>query len=73
MRKVKDSDRKNLVRIAMTEKGQKAYYQATKRGLIHKIMSSLSEEQHHQLRSGLETLRDKALKELGVESKPSFP
>ena len=73
VRKVKDLDKKNLVRIAMTEKGQDAYYETTKRGLIHKMMSSLSKEQRQQLRWSLETLRDEALKELGVERKPSFP
>ena len=44
VRKVKDLDRKNLVRVVITEKGQQAYQQSTKRESIHRIMSSLSEE-----------------------------
>jgi len=36
-------------------------------------MSSLSEKERQQMISSLRTLRDKALEELGVEDKPSFP
>ena len=73
MRKVKDFDRKNLVRVILTEKGQQAYYQSSEIKSIRQIVSSLSEEERQQLRSYMETLRDKALKELGVGRKPSFP
>ena len=73
VRKVKDLDRKNLVRVVITEEGQQAYQQSTKRESIHKIMSSLSEEDHQQLRSYLEVLQNKALQELGVNHKPPLP
>ena len=72
VRKTKDLHKKNLVRITVTEKGRQAYYQASKRELTHKIMSILSEEEHQQLRVGLERLRDKAIEELGVP-KPLSP
>ena len=65
----KDLDRKNLVRVALTEKGRKAYYQSTKRESIHNITSSLSEEECQQMLSYLKTLCDKALKGLGMERK----
>jgi DNA-binding MarR family transcriptional regulator len=61
--KVKDVDKKNLVRILLTEKGRRAYYQSTKRETIHNVMSVLSEEERQVLTSCLERIRDKALKE----------
>lgn len=73
VRKVKDLDRKNQIRVVLTEKGQQAYDQSTNREAIHNIISSLSEEKRKQLRSCLNTLRDKALKELGIFNKPPFP
>lgn len=73
VRKVKGLDRKNLVRVVLTEKGRKAYYQSIEGKVIRKIMSSLSREQRQQLTSCLHTLRDNALKELGVEHKMPFP
>ncbi len=72
LRKVKDLDRKNLVRVVLTEKGRKAYKQSTKRESIHRVMSCLSEEDHQQLRVPLEKLCRKALEELGVGRKPPF-
>ena len=73
VKKVKDLDRKNLVRVVMTEKGQQAYYQSTKRDSVHRIISSISKEERQHLRATLERLRDKALKEIGIAFKPPFP
>jgi DNA-binding MarR family transcriptional regulator len=70
VRKTKNSVRRNLVRVELTEKGQQAYYQATKMKSIHKVMSRLSEEEHQQLDWCLSTLRARELKELGLECKP---
>ena len=72
VRKVKDLERKNLVRIAMTEKGQQAYQQSTKRESIHKVMSCLSKEERQQLKASLDTLWKKALEELGGYDKLPF-
>jgi DNA-binding MarR family transcriptional regulator len=63
-------DRKNLVRVSITEKGQQAYHKSTRRKSIHRIISSLSEEERQKLRSCLEKLQNKAFKELIVEYKP---
>ena len=71
--KTKDLDRKNMVRVAITEKGQQAYDQSTRWNSIRKLMSSLSEGERKQLKSYLERVRDRALKELRVEHKPPFP
>lgn len=60
VKKVKNSDKKNLVKVVLTEKGQKAYHQSTKRESVHYIMSSLSEKERQQLRRCLSKLQDKA-------------
>ena len=58
---VKDLDKKNMVRVVLTNKGRKAYHQSIRQESIHQIMVSLSEEERQQLRSCLQTLRDRAL------------
>ena len=73
VKKVKDLPKRNMVRVELTEKGQKAYEHSKGRATIHRIMSSLSEEDKQQLSSYLETLRSKALEELGSEFKPPWP
>ncbi len=69
VRKSKDLDRKNLVRISLTEKGEKAFTQALKRASIHKIISALNDDQKKQLQSLLDILRSKGLKELGLNTR----
>ena len=72
--KTKDLEKKNLVRVSMTEKGRQVYQQSTKRKSIHKMMSCLSEEERQQLMASLEKLRNRALGELTEKrSKPPFP
>jgi DNA-binding MarR family transcriptional regulator len=73
VKRAKDLDRKNLVRVTITDKGQKAYKQALKRKSVQKIMSSLSEAERQKLKSLLETLRNKGLKELGIDPKKAPP
>ena len=73
IRKTKDLDRKNLVRVTLTEKGQQAYLQSTKIESIGQIMSCLSEEERQQLSSCLKILRERALKVLGIDQEPPFP
>ena len=65
--KVHDLDRKNLVRVSLTEKGKKVYEYSTRRGPIHRIMGVLSSEEKVQLRKLLEKVHAQARKELGLE------
>ncbi len=69
VKRTKDLHRKNWVRVTLTEKGQQAYKQALKRKSVQKILSSLSEAERQKLKSLLETLRNKGLKELGMDAK----
>ena len=70
VKRTQDLDRKNLVRVSITEKGRQAYDKSTGRKSIHNIISSLSEEERRQLRSCLEKLRIESFKGLVVEHIP---
>jgi MarR family transcriptional regulator, organic hydroperoxide resistance regulator len=67
VKKVKDLDRKNLVRVVMTEKGKKTYELSTKRGPIHRIMSSLEPQEKENFKATLEKLMATARKEIGLD------
>lgn len=73
VRKVKDLERKNLIRVVITEKGEEAYCRSRKLKAIHKILSCLPQEERDNLRAYLETLRNKALEEVGVRHRLPFP
>ena len=72
IKKVKDLDRINMIRITITDKGRQAYQQSTYRKSIHNIMSHLAVEKRAQLRSLLETLLDKVVEEMGLPN-PTLP
>jgi DNA-binding MarR family transcriptional regulator len=64
-----DSGNKHLIRISLTEKGDEAYYHAIKYDSSTKTYAALSEEQRQQLWSILQILRERALKNLKMDSK----
>jgi DNA-binding MarR family transcriptional regulator len=68
VKKFHDLDKKNLVRVSLTEKGQKVYGNSTKRGPIHKILGVLSDEEKARFRSTLDKLHLCARKEIGLDS-----
>ena len=74
VKKSKDLPRKNMVRVAITKRGQQAYSKALEADSISRIISSLSEEKYQQLKSCLEILREKGLTEIGldIDKVPSF-
>lgn len=66
-------DKKSVV-ISITEKGEKLREQVYKKGgFIDTVLSSLSEDERHQLWVIMGKLRSLALKELGILKKPAFP
>lgn len=71
--RVKDLRRKNMLRVVLTEKGEEIYRKSVKRESIHNIMSCLSKKERLQIWPILEKLRDRALKELGIKQKVTFP
>ncbi len=68
VKKYHDLDKKNLVRVSITEKGIRVYESSRKRGPIHRIMAVLSEEERSQLRDLLKKLQTQARKELGLDA-----
>ncbi len=73
VRRVKDLERKNLIRVEITKKGEEAYQGSRELKVIRTILSSLSPEQRDTLRPYLETLRNKALDELRIRYRLPFP
>ena len=73
VKKMHDLERKNLVRVSLTEKGQKVYEISTKRGPIHRIMGSLDATERANFQKTLEKLQTQARKEIGLEDKKLFP
>ena len=67
VKKAHDLDRKNLVRVSLTEKGKKVYEYSTKRGPIHRIMGTLSAGERTQLHNILGKLHGQARKEIGLD------
>jgi len=62
VRKTRDSARKNVIRVTITDKGRQAHNDSMKLESVHRIMSCLSKEERQQLWSILQKLRDEALK-----------
>ncbi|MBU2609283.1 MAG: MarR family winged helix-turn-helix transcriptional regulator [Chloroflexi bacterium] len=71
--KTKDLDRKNLVRVVLTDKGQESLQESSGRESVHKILSYLSLEERQQLTSLVIKLRKAAIEELGTFGVPPFP
>ncbi len=67
--KIRGSGKKNEINITLTEKGEQAYRQSSKRESIREIMSCLSEEERQQLDSSLEKLRNRGSKTLTRQAK----
>jgi len=67
VKKAKDLDRRNMVRVEMTEMGQKACDYAAKVLSIQRIMSALSEDERDELRILLNRLSDRAAEEAGID------
>jgi DNA-binding MarR family transcriptional regulator len=68
VKRTKNLDRKNQLRITLTEKGEKAYQKQIEMRSIGKILSTLSPEECDKLGARLKKLRDEAVREL--DSRP---
>jgi DNA-binding MarR family transcriptional regulator len=73
IRKAKDLDRKNSIRVEVTDKGYEAYLQSAKRRSTKKIMSQLTDEEQEQLWALLARLRDAALLQLRTRILSLYP
>lgn len=73
VKRVKDLEKKNLIRISMTDKARRLADSFEGPELIHQTLAPLSDEQRQQLAASLQTMRDKALEQLHIDKKSSFP
>ena len=73
VRITKDPARKHLLRIVITEKGEKAYQRSRELKTIHASLSCLSQEEHDDLRAYLKRVRNRALEEFRVTPKLPYP
>jgi DNA-binding MarR family transcriptional regulator len=73
IKKTKDLDRKNLIRVTLTDKGEKAYQKSRQMKVVPKILNRLSQKERDAFRSQLEKLRTKSLNEIGMKRKLPFP
>ena len=73
VRRVSDLAKKNLVRVELTDKGRDIYERSVSEEPVHRILASLSKEEHYQLRTLFGKLWDGAVKELGIEKREPFP
>ena len=63
VKKVRDLPRKDVVRVILTDKGEKAHARASEGKAIRNIVSCLSPEERDIIRAYVERLRDKAIEE----------
>ena len=68
--KSRDPDRKNVTRLAVTEKGREMAKEVVQIDFVRKVMSSLSARQQAQLQSCLTKLLNAALNESGMKEEP---
>jgi DNA-binding MarR family transcriptional regulator len=74
VRRAAAQNNKKSVIVKITESGDRLAVEAHKKGqLIENLMSSLSDQERHQLWVIMGRLRNLALKELGMTKKPPFP
>jgi len=67
VKKVKDLERRNMIRVLLTPKGKQAYELTCKRGPIHRILGSLAEEERERFQQCLDKIMEKARDELGLD------
>jgi MarR family transcriptional regulator, organic hydroperoxide resistance regulator len=65
--KVKDLERKNMVRVALTKKGEKALEISAKGGPIRRILGVLDERERREFHDYLERIMQKSRDELGLD------
>jgi MarR family transcriptional regulator, organic hydroperoxide resistance regulator len=73
VKRVRDLQRRNMVRISITDKGDRAYRKLAEVSAIHSIMSTLSSREQEGLKDTLMKLRRRALEELRMRQPLPYP
>lgn len=71
--RARDLERRNMIRVEVTEKGLAAYRESSRYKSTRKVMSSLSEAEHLQMWSFLARIRNGAMLELDIDLSEPFP
>ena len=69
LKRAKNMERKNLIRVTLTSKGETMLKQVMKKEGVNHVLSKLTEEQRRQLKQSLTTLKDAGMKELNLSPK----
>ncbi len=69
LKRTKNMERKNLIRITLTAKGENALKQAMKKSGTTHVLSKLTEEQRSKLKQSLSVLKEAGMKELHLSPK----
>jgi len=69
IKRAKNMERKNLIRVTLTTKGENALKQAMKKEGIKHVLSKLTEEQRRHLKQALGILKESGMKELKLNPK----
>jgi DNA-binding MarR family transcriptional regulator len=69
LKRTKNMERKNLIRITLTAKGETALKQAMKKEGVKHVLSKLTEDQRKQLKNSLAILKEAGMKELHLSPK----
>lgn len=64
VKKTSDQDRRNVIHVELTDKGQTAYHHTTRRESINAIMGELASDEQRQLKKLLDRLEARARLEL---------
>jgi DNA-binding MarR family transcriptional regulator len=73
IRVAKDTRRKNMKVISISEKGYEVLQNSMKRESIHQIMSCLTADQYQQFKGILEKLRSRGFEVIGSQRNIPFP
>jgi len=73
IRRTRDSLRKNVIRVLLTEKGEDAYGRIMQMDSVHEILSCLSLKEKGSLMAYSKKLRTKALEQLVIKRKWELP
>ena len=73
IKKTKDLDKRNLVRITLTRKGRRAVDQAMELHSVETLLGRLTKMERTQFRSILEKIRNAAIRELKLKDKVVYP
>lgn len=73
IRKVKDLQRKNLIRVELTEKGIESLQRVKERKSIEHIMTALTWEEQQKLWALMAKVRERAMEYLGTKHTDVFP